>query len=180
MHEPGHRVRRIDRAEAEAVVLAAERTGFFGSGVHLAHLEGFLGDPRNHLLVAELVRAEGDLLDHAEGNRVEQDRVDAGEARQDSAWHDPRVRDELARRDAGQRGAPQQSEWIGYLIAHELHRLDRTGSSFLIYDIEVAPGHRRCGVGRSLIAESLRLARECGAGKTWVVTNASNAAAMKL
>jgi ribosomal protein S18 acetylase RimI-like enzyme len=35
-------------------------------------------------------------------------------------------------------------------------------------------------VGRSLIAESLRLARECGAGKTWVVTNASNAAAMKL
>jgi ribosomal protein S18 acetylase RimI-like enzyme len=67
----------------------------------------------------------------------------------------------------------------GYVIAYLLDRLDGRRMC-LIYDVEVAPSHRRSGVGTALVEEVLRHAAAAGAFKTFVITNESNSAARGL
>ena len=67
----------------------------------------------------------------------------------------------------------------GYLLGYLVRRID--GARMLIvYDVSVAAESRRRGVGRAMIDEALALARQEGASKTWVITEADNDAATAL
>ena len=46
-----------------------------------------------------------------------------------------------------------------------------------ILNLAVAPGYRRQGIGRRLVAEALAVARQRGAGKCWLEVRAANRAA---
>ncbi|MFI8192218.1 GNAT family N-acetyltransferase [Streptomyces sp. NPDC085946] len=47
-----------------------------------------------------------------------------------------------------------------------------------IEDVEVAPGHRRRGVGRALMGQAVEFAREHGAGHLWLEVSDINAPAI--
>lgn len=72
------------------------------------------------------------------------------------------------------------AEPVGSVIAYELPRLLRAGTGMLLYSIDVATNHRRKGVGKALIAALQDVARDRGCDATWLLTNASNGAAMAL
>jgi len=72
------------------------------------------------------------------------------------------------------------AEPVGTARAHELPRLDGPRPKLLLYTLDVAPSHRRQGIGRALIEAVLALARERRCRNVWVVTNQSNTAAMRL
>jgi len=68
----------------------------------------------------------------------------------------------------------------GSLNGYALRRPYREEPQFLLYEIDVRPEARRLGVGRAL-TEAFRAAAEAaGAYEIWVLTNASNRAAMGL
>ncbi len=71
-------------------------------------------------------------------------------------------------------------EMCGFLTAHRLQRFDRRRAEVLLYEIGVDEGYQRRGVGRALIGEVRRWAKEVGADEVWVLTEASNLAAMGL
>ena len=67
---------------------------------------------------------------------------------------------------------------VGFVYGHVLRRFEAT--SFFIYSIDVAEGHRRRGVARAMI-ETLRDEGRAGRwDEMFVLTNASNPAAMAL
>lgn len=68
----------------------------------------------------------------------------------------------------------------GFLTAHLLARFKDLRRKFLIYEVDVLPAYRRMGVGRSMIELSLGIAREAGADTSFVLTNRSNDAAVRL
>ena len=49
--------------------------------------------------------------------------------------------------------AYRDEELAGFLLAYELERLDSDHPMMFLYTIDVLPGHRRKGIGRSLINE---------------------------
>jgi ribosomal-protein-alanine N-acetyltransferase len=53
------------------------------------------------------------------------------------------------------------------------------GDELEILNLAVAPGQRRRGLGRRLVAEALARARARGAGKCWLEVRASNRAALE-
>lgn len=69
---------------------------------------------------------------------------------------------------------------VGFLLAYVLDRMDSERPMVLLYEIEVAPGHRRCGVGRALIEALKDLSRGIGAVRLWAPTDRSNVAAVAL
>ena len=69
---------------------------------------------------------------------------------------------------------------VGFLLAYVRDRIDSERPMVLLYEIEVAPGHRRCGVGRALIEALKDLSRDVGAVKLWAPTDRSNLAAVAL
>jgi ribosomal protein S18 acetylase RimI-like enzyme len=69
---------------------------------------------------------------------------------------------------------------IGFLLAYRLERCDRAEPMLLIYEIGVAPQFQNQGVGTSLVEQAKRLCEQGRFMKMWVVTSASNEAAMNL
>ena len=71
-------------------------------------------------------------------------------------------------------------EPAGFILAYELTRIDGARPKMFLYEIEVAAAHRRCGIGRALIAELKRICEERGVRTMFVFTEESNAAGMAL
>ena len=72
-------------------------------------------------------------------------------------------------------GAP-----VGYVVAYLLDRVDRDQPMMFFYEIEVAPSHRRRGIGKRLVSELKSICRAEDVMKMWVPTGRSNVAATRL
>jgi ribosomal protein S18 acetylase RimI-like enzyme len=68
---------------------------------------------------------------------------------------------------------------VGYLVAHQFPSLSGARLVYL-YDIEVAAGQRRQGIGRSLVAALLEVCRSEKMNSIWVGSANDNAAACGL
>jgi ribosomal protein S18 acetylase RimI-like enzyme len=68
----------------------------------------------------------------------------------------------------------------GFLTAHRLQRFDKRKAEVLIYEIGVHPNYRRRGIGKALIEEVKKWAKEVGADNAWVLTGKDNEAAMAM
>jgi ribosomal protein S18 acetylase RimI-like enzyme len=69
---------------------------------------------------------------------------------------------------------------LGAVLGYELPRLLREGTGMLLYSIDVAEPHRQRGIGKALIATLREIAADRGCDATWLLTNTSNEAAMRL
>ncbi len=69
---------------------------------------------------------------------------------------------------------------VGYMILGEFTPIVSPHAIGFVYDIWVAPDHRRAGVGRFLLAEAGRWARAKGYGKLKLEVGAGNAPAQAL
>jgi len=69
---------------------------------------------------------------------------------------------------------------VGYTLGYELQRIDGRGPMMLLYEIEVAPHHRRRGIGRALVEQLKRACRKRGFAKMFLSTEESNSAAIAL
>jgi len=68
----------------------------------------------------------------------------------------------------------------GFLTAHRLQRFDKRKAKILIYEIGVHPNYRRRGIGKALIEEVKKWAKEVEADNVWVLTEKNNEAAMAM
>ena len=75
-------------------------------------------------------------------------------------------------------GARVGEAWVGRAVALTIRRWHR--DKLFLYEIDVAEGFRQRGVGTRLIEAVLAIARERGLASTFVMTNRSNEAAMRL
>ena len=66
---------------------------------------------------------------------------------------------------------------IGFVSCVEMVHPDK-GRELFLYELGVAEGHRRSGVGRGLVDAALELARELGCYGAWTATEDDNAAAL--
>lgn len=66
---------------------------------------------------------------------------------------------------------------VGFVSGVETTHPDK-GTEMFLYELAVAPEHRRRGVGRALVEALAGLARERGCYGMWVATEADNAAAL--
>ncbi|MEO0912473.1 MAG: GNAT family N-acetyltransferase, partial [Pseudomonadota bacterium] len=64
---------------------------------------------------------------------------------------------------------------IGALTAYELKKFARPESEIYIYDLAVAPSHRRQGVATALIARTKAIARQRGASVIFVQADQGDA-----
>jgi aminoglycoside 3-N-acetyltransferase I len=69
---------------------------------------------------------------------------------------------------------------VGFVYAHELLRRHGDRSMLLVYDLGVDEEHRRRGIATRLLRELESVARERGISTGFVLTEASNGAAMAL
>jgi GNAT superfamily N-acetyltransferase len=69
---------------------------------------------------------------------------------------------------------------VGFALGYRLMRVDRAQDMMLFYEIVVDDGHKKKGVGTSLIDGLKKICREKNIMKMWVLTNKSNLAAMEL
>ncbi|MGZ4353411.1 MAG: GNAT family N-acetyltransferase [Gaiellaceae bacterium] len=69
---------------------------------------------------------------------------------------------------------------VGFVFGYELLRRHGDPTILFVYEIEVAAASRGQGVGARLLRELAAVARERGIRTGFVLTNASNAAAMGL
>jgi len=76
--------------------------------------------------------------------------------------------------------AESESEPAGYLLAYRLQRPDREAAQMFIYEVDVAEGWRRRGLGSALLDEILRLARAEDMCEAFVLTSRGNEAARSL
>jgi ribosomal protein S18 acetylase RimI-like enzyme len=68
----------------------------------------------------------------------------------------------------------------GFLTAHRLQRFDKRKAEILLYEIGVHPNYRRRGIGKALVEEVKKWAKEVDADEVWVLTEKDNEAAMAL
>jgi ribosomal protein S18 acetylase RimI-like enzyme len=68
----------------------------------------------------------------------------------------------------------------GHVLAYELVRRHGPARMLFLYDVWVDERYRRRGIASALLAEVSRIARERGIEEGFVLTNASNEAAMRL
>jgi GNAT superfamily N-acetyltransferase len=69
---------------------------------------------------------------------------------------------------------------VGFLTAHRLQRFDKRRAEILLYEIGVHQDYRRRGIGKSLINEVKKWAKEINAAEIWVLTEKTNPATMSL
>jgi ribosomal protein S18 acetylase RimI-like enzyme len=69
---------------------------------------------------------------------------------------------------------------VGYVSAYRFPRLDHASDQVYVFDIEVAPGMRRRGVGRQLMNALLEACRRDGVTWAWAGTARENIAAQRL
>jgi ribosomal protein S18 acetylase RimI-like enzyme len=74
----------------------------------------------------------------------------------------------------------EDGEPIGFVLAHHLPRRHDPSAKLLVYEVGVAEAHRRRGVGKALLAELARIAKERGIRRGWVLTDDDNEAGMAL
>jgi GNAT superfamily N-acetyltransferase len=74
----------------------------------------------------------------------------------------------------------EDGEPIGFVLAHHLPRRHDPSAKLLVYEVDVAEAHRRRGVGKALLAELARIAKERGIRRGWVLTDDHNEAGMAL
>jgi ribosomal protein S18 acetylase RimI-like enzyme len=65
----------------------------------------------------------------------------------------------------------------GFVTGVELTHPDK-GTEMFLYELGVAEEHRRRGIGKALVGELARLAREAGCYGMWVLTEDDNQAAL--
>ena len=85
--------------------------------------------------------------------------------------HDPRTIFLVAFDD----GSP-----IGFVLAYALPRRHGLNVTLCVYEVDVNEAHRRQGVGARLLRELAAIARGRGIEEGFVLTDADNAAAMRL
>ena len=68
----------------------------------------------------------------------------------------------------------------GMISAYKLQRMDDKESEMFFYEIGVSKQFRQKGIGKALIEELKRIAKELGINEMFVLTNRSNLPAMKL
>jgi ribosomal protein S18 acetylase RimI-like enzyme len=71
-------------------------------------------------------------------------------------------------------------EPVGFVLAHDLPRRHDPPRKLLVYEIDVREDRRREGIGRALLDELGRIARERGIRHGWVLTDHDNEAALGL
>jgi len=71
----------------------------------------------------------------------------------------------------------ESGEPAGFVSGVETTHPDK-GTELFLYELSVAPEHRRRGVGRSLVEALAQLARDRGCYGMWVGTEPDNAAAI--
>jgi len=76
--------------------------------------------------------------------------------------------------------AVHAGEVVGSLNGYALRHPGRRKPQFLLYEIDVRANWRRRGIATRLVESFLAAARDAGAFEVWVLTNASNDAAMAL
>jgi ribosomal protein S18 acetylase RimI-like enzyme len=69
---------------------------------------------------------------------------------------------------------------VGFLVAYALDRIDRDRRMVCLYEIGVVGEERRRGHARAMVDALLAGCRADGVMKTWVITDRSNEAAMRL
>lgn len=70
--------------------------------------------------------------------------------------------------------------FCGFLTAYTLLRLDKLNPEIFLYEIEVNRNFRRQGIGKQLIQKLQEIAQKIKAKEIFVLTNASNTAAVNL
>src|SRR5437879_4340212 len=70
--------------------------------------------------------------------------------------------------------ALDSDEPIGFVLGYELVRRHGAPSELFVYEVEVLETHRRHGVGKGLMRELEKIAREQGIRSGWVLTDRSN------
>jgi GNAT superfamily N-acetyltransferase len=76
--------------------------------------------------------------------------------------------------------AVEDGRAVGSLYGYALRQPYRVEPQFLLYALDVREGFRRRGIGRALVERFGAEARAVGACEVWVLTDASNGAAMRL
>jgi GNAT superfamily N-acetyltransferase len=76
--------------------------------------------------------------------------------------------------------AVENGRAVGILYGYALWQPYRVEPQFLLYALDVREGFRRRGIGRVLVERFGAEARDAGAYEMWVLTSASNKAAMRL
>ena len=69
---------------------------------------------------------------------------------------------------------------VGFVLAHELPRRHGDRSKLLVYEIDVAPPHRRRGIASALLERLAELARERGIPGGFVLAEPDNGPANSL
>jgi ribosomal protein S18 acetylase RimI-like enzyme len=72
------------------------------------------------------------------------------------------------------------AEPVGFVLAYVLRRRHGDARRVFVYEVEVAPAHRRRGVGSTLLRELEALAVANGIPRGFVLTDRDNVAAMGL
>jgi len=97
---------------------------------------------------------------------------------------EPRARDFLAERLQREESvvfiAWRGAEAIGFTQLYPSFASVSLGPMFVLYDLFVAPGARRCGVGALLLRRAVRYATEQGAVELMLQTATDNRAAQRL
>ena len=75
--------------------------------------------------------------------------------------------------------ARRGTDAVGYLSAYRFPRLEQPGEQVYLFDIVVAPGARRSGIGRRLVESLLQACRRDGVALVWVGTGLENLAAQR-
>lgn len=76
--------------------------------------------------------------------------------------------------------AERGGELAGFVLAYRLDRLDRDAGQLFLYEVGVAPEHRRCGVGTRLMEYVRGLVAEESLMEAFVLTERDNDAALGL
>lgn len=74
--------------------------------------------------------------------------------------------------------ASEGTEAVGFLVAYTLARLDEERPMVCLYEIEVAPGRRREGIGKCMIEVLQKHCRALDATKIWGIVDRSNEGAV--
>ena len=69
---------------------------------------------------------------------------------------------------------------VGFALAHALPRRHGDPTKLLVYEIDVAESHQRCGIGSALLAQLAELARERGIRTEVMLTEPDNGPANAL
>src|ERR1700735_5336933 len=76
--------------------------------------------------------------------------------------------------------AIEDDQPVGFALAYELERIDRSHPMVFLYEMEVVESHQRQGVATMMIELLKKICRKRGVFKMFVIAAASNHAALQL